>query len=322
MFELTSERKKITLLIPCYNEESGLDLLYNRVSKIMNNLEDYEFEMLLVNDGSRDGTLEKMKTLREKDERVSYINLSRNFGKESAMLAGLDYCNGDAAIILDADLQDPPELIPQMIEIWETGVADVYARRRSRQGESFLKKWSSHRYYQILQHLTSIEIQVDTGDFRLLDRQAIQALRSLREGQRYTKGLFSWIGYRKQEILFDREPRAAGKTKWNYWKLIGLAVDGITSFSVVPLRLSSFLGLTISAVTFLYMMFTILKTLIFGEAVAGYPSLMSVMLFIGGMQLIVLGIIGEYLGRIFNEVKHRPNYLISEYNGKKIFAES
>ncbi len=311
--------KKITILIPCYNEEKVLDLLYIRLKKLIKTLPNYYFQVLLINDGSKDNTLMKMKELHERDSCVSYLNLSRNFGKENAMLAGLDYFEGDAAIIMDADLQDPPELIPKMIEEWENGYDDVYARRRCRVGETWFKKASAHWYYRILQKFADIDIPADVGDFRLLDRQAVDALCSLRERQRYTKGLFCWIGYKKKELLFDRDPRAVGSSKMNLFKLVGLAVDGITSFSVAPLRLATILGFFISTVAFAYLVFVIAKTLLYGDPVAGYPSMISIILFIGGIQLIVLGIIGEYVGRIFYEAKGRPDYLVSEFNGEKIY---
>ena len=313
--------KTITILIPCYNEEKSLDLLYERMKKLIDDMSAYQFKVLLVNDGSVDHTLDKMQQLHAKDSMVSYLSLSRNFGKEIAMLAGLDYAEGDAVIIMDADLQDPPELIPQMIREWENGYDDVYARRRSRAGETWFKKATAHWYYRILQKFADIDIPADVGDFRLLDRQAVDALCSLRERQRYTKGLFSWIGYNKKELLFDRDPRAAGNSKMNFIKLLGLAVDGITSFSVAPLRLASILGLIISTVAFAYLVFVIVKTLLFGDPVAGYPSMISIILFMGGIQLIVLGIIGEYVGRIFYEAKGRPDYLVGEYNGMKVLCK-
>lgn len=311
--------KIITILVPCYNEENNINLLYNRLKNLIKSLPCYEFQILLINDGSKDKTLDRMQELHESDQRVSYLSLSRNFGKENAMLAGLDYAEGDAVILMDADLQDPPELIPQMIAEWENGYDDVYARRRSRAGETWLKKTTAHLYYRLLRKFADIDIPVDVGDFRLLDRQAVDALCTLRERQRYTKGLFSWIGYNKKELLFDRDPRAAGNSKMNFLKLFGLAVDGITSFSVAPLRLASVLGLVISTVAFLYLLFVIIKTLLFGDPVAGYPSMISIILFMGGIQLIVLGIIGEYVGRIFYEAKGRPDYLVSEYNGAKVY---
>ena len=310
--------KTVTIIIPCFNEENSINALYERIKTVANKLQGYTVHILLVNDGSKDNTLEIMKEIYAKDSAISYLSLSRNFGKENAMLAGLDYAEGDAIILMDADLQDPPELIPQMLEEWEKGYDDIYARRRSRAGETWFKKTSAHWYYRILQRFADIDIPADVGDFRLLDRQAVNALCSLRERQRYTKGLYSWIGYNKKELLFDRDPRAVGNSKMNFVKLFGLAVDGITSFSVAPLRLASVLGLLISSVAFLYLLFVVVKTVLYGDPVAGYPSMVSIILFMGGIQLIVLGIIGEYVGRIFYEAKHRPDYLVSEYNGKKV----
>ena len=262
---MEQEKKKlITILVPAYNEQEVLHLLYDRLVKLMNENTGYDFEILLVNDGSKDKTFEIMQELREKDKRFCYLNLSRNFGKETAMIAGLDYCKGDAVVIIDADLQDPPELIPEMIKYWEEGYDDVYAKRKSREGETWLKKFTSKMYYKVLQGFTRIEIQKDTGDFRLLDRRCVEALKSMRENQRYTKGLFSIIGYNKKEILYDRDPRAAGQTKWNYGKLIDLSIDGITSFTTSPLRWAAILGIMISGVAFIYMIYIIIKTLATG----------------------------------------------------------
>jgi glycosyltransferase involved in cell wall biosynthesis len=310
--------KTISILIPAYNEEAVLEQCYHRTIDVINQLEDYQFELLFVNDGSKDNTLTILKSLRMMDSRISYIDLSRNFGKEIAMIAGLDYAQGDAVVLMDADLQDPPELIPELIKYWEQGYDDVYAKRRSRDGESWLKKFTSAQFYRVLQNTTRIPIQKDTGDFRLLDRRAVNALRQLRETQRYTKGMFSWIGYNKKEILFDRDPRAAGETKWHYASLINLAIEGITSFTVAPLRISSIVGVIVSLFAFIYMAFIIIKTIVFGNNVDGYASLMTVILFLGGLQLLSIGVIGEYLGRIFNETKRRPLYFIDEYNDDKV----
>lgn len=217
--------KKISIIIPVYNEEESLPYLYDRLKKIIDFMKDYEFEILFINDGSKDNTYNMLKELRQNDKRVSYVSFSRNFGKEIAMIAGIDYTTGDAVIFIDADLQDPPELIPELVKFWEEGYDDVYARRRTRAGETLLKKFTSKMYYKVLQSLTRIEIQKDTGDFRLLDRRCVNALKKLRESQRCSKSMFSWIGYKKKEVLYDRDPRIAGKTKWNYKKLIDLAID-------------------------------------------------------------------------------------------------
>ena len=307
-------KKLVSILVPAYNEQEVLYMLYDRLKNLIDKNTKYNFEILLVNDGSTDNTFKIMQELRQKDKRVCYLNLSRNFGKETAMIAGLDYCNGDAVVIMDADLQDPPELIQEMIKYWEEGYDDVYARRRSRKGESFLKKFTSAMYYRVLQAFTKIKIQKDTGDFRLLDRRCIEALKSIRESQRYTKGLFSWIGYNKKEILYDRDPRAAGKTKWNYRKLVNLSIDGITSFTTSPLRWSAKLGVLVSIIGFVYMLYIIIKTVVSGVDVPGYASTMVVILFLGGIQLIFLGVIGEYVGRAFYETKGRPLYFIDQYN--------
>ena len=237
----SNAKKLITILVPAYNEKESIPILYDRLVKLMDEEPNYDFEVLFVNDGSKDNTLELIKFLRTKDSRINYVNLSRNYGKEVAMAAGFDYVKGDALVIMDADLQDPPELITEMIKYWEEGYDDVYAKRKSRKGESFIKKLTSWGFYRVLQSMTKIEIQKDTGDFRLLDRRCVEAIKQLRESQRYTKGLYSWIGYSKKEILYDRDPRIAGKTKWNYRRLINLSIDGITSFTTSPLRWAAIL---------------------------------------------------------------------------------
>lgn len=311
-----TQRKTISILIPAYNEEEVLRHLYERLGKLAESTPHYDFEFLFVNDGSRDKTLEIIESYAEKDKRIAYINLSRNFGKEIAMIAGLDYVTGDATVIIDADLQDPPELIPKMIKYWEDGYDDVYARRNSRAGETWFKKITSETFYKVLQKSTNVPIQQDTGDFRLLDRRCVEALKKFRESQRYTKGMFSWIGYNKKEILYDRDPRAAGETKWNYLKLINLAIDGITSFTTAPLRIASILGMTVSFAAFIYIIYLVVRTIASGGSdLAGYPSMMAVILFLGGVQLLSLGVIGEYVGRIFNETKQRPLYFVETYHG-------
>lgn len=306
--------KKISILIPAYNEEPVLKKLYVRLHKLAQNTPAYSFEFLFVNDGSKDATLDMIRHFAETDERVSYVNLSRNFGKEIAMIAGLDYVTGDATVIIDADLQDPPELIPKMIKYWEEGYDDVYAKRNSRDGESWFKRLTSKSFYYILEKISHVPIQKDTGDFRLLDARAVEALKQMRESQRYTKGMFSWIGFHKKEILYDRDPRAAGETGWNYAKLTNLAIDGITSFTTAPLRISTFLGVFVSLAAFIYLVAVILQTILFGNEIAGYPSTLAVILFLGGVQLLSIGIIGEYVGRIFNETKQRPLYFVEEYH--------
>lgn len=312
--------RRISILVPCYNEQDSLPLFYDELNRIMTDarLSGYEWEMLFVNDGSKDNTLAVLKLLREKDERVSYIDLSRNFGKEKAMLAGFDYVTGDCMIIMDADLQDPPSLIPEMVEWWEQGFDDVYAKRKTRGEESFIRKSFSLLFYRILQKMTKIEVLQNVGDFRLLDRSCINALKSLRESERYTKGMFCWIGFRKKELLFDRGDRVAGKSAWNFWSLLSLAIEGITSFTTSPLRISSIIGFIVSIAAFLYMIFIVVKTILYGDSVQGFPTLICVILFLGGIQLISIGILGEYIARIFNESKRRPTYIIREHNGIKL----
>ena len=305
-------KKVLTIMIPAYNEQEVLPHLFERLNQVTTTLTNYEVELLFINDGSRDETLPILYRQAQEQPNISIVDLSRNYGKEVAMLAGFDYVQGDAVIIIDADLQDPPELIPEMVQYWEQGYDDVYAERRSREGETWLKKWTSKTYYRLLAKLSNVPVQKDTGDFRLLDRKCIEAIRQLRESQRYTKGMFSWIGFKKKEILFDRDPRVAGETKWNYLKLFDLAIDGLTSSTVAPLRLSSVIGFVFSICAFLYLFFVILKTLLFGEPVQGYPSLMAVILFLGGIQLLSLGIIGEYIGKIFYETKNRPVYFTQQ----------
>ena len=312
--------RKITIMVPCYNEQDSLPLFYEALGKIMQDerLSEYEWELLFINDGSKDNTLAVLKALRAKDERVSYIDLSRNFGKEKAMLAGFDYATGDCMIIMDADLQDPPGLIPEMISWWEQGYDDVYAKRKTRGEESYLRKSFSLLFYKILQKTTKIEVLQNVGDFRLLDRSCINALKNIRESERYTKGMFCWIGFKKKEILFDRGDRVAGKSAWNFWSLFSLAIEGITSFTTSPLRISSIFGLIVSVAAFLYMIFILVKTLLYGDPVQGFPTIMTVVLFLGGVQLLSIGILGEYIARIFNESKNRPTYIVREYNGTKL----
>lgn len=309
--------KKISVVIPMYYEEQVANECYKRVKNVLENIENYEHEIVFINDGSKDNTLPILEEIASKDSNVKVISFSRNFGHQAAVTAGLKEVTGDAIVIIDADLQDPPELIPEMLKYWEEGYDDVYAKRRSRKGESFLKKFTSTMYYKVLQAFTKIQIQKDTGDFRLLDRRCVEALKSIRESQRYTKGLFSWIGYNKKEILYDRDPRAAGKTKWNYKNLVNLSIDGITSFTTSPLRWSAFMGVFVSMVGFIYMIYIIIKTIVSGVDVPGYASTMVVILFLGGIQLIFLGVIGEYVGRAFYETKGRPLYFIERYNETK-----
>lgn len=307
--------KTISIIIPCYNEENNLHSLYEALTSFINSQPNYQWQILMVNDGSKDNTLQIIQQIRKEDNRFCYISLSRNFGKENAMLAGFDYVSGDCCIIVDADLQHPIRVVPEMIELWEQGYDDVYGKRISRGKESWLRKKLSLSYYHILQKMAKIDILPNVGDFRLLDRKCINTLKELRETQRYTKGLYCWIGFRKKEVRFEQQDRTQGKSSFNYLSLFNLAIEGITSYSTIPLRISTLLGVMVSITAFLYMCFVFFKTIAFGEPVQGFPTLLIVILFLGGVQLLSLGIIGEYLGRIFIETKHRPVYIINKKEG-------
>lgn len=307
-------KKQVSIVVPCYNEQESLPYLYDAVAKIMDGMQQYRWELLLINDGSRDNTMPMIRELAEKDKRVSYVDLSRNFGKENAMLAGFDYVKGDCMILMDADLQDPPSLIPDMLKYWEEGYDDVYAKRRDRGKESWLRKRFSLLFYWLLDKSTRFDILRNVGDFRLLDRQCIDAMKRMRESERYTKGLFCWIGYKKKEILFDRGDREHGTSHWNFFQLAGLAIEGLTSFTVSPLRWATYLGGIIGIGALIYLAWILIKVTIWGDPVAGFPTLISVILFLGATQLLAIGILGEYLGKIFNESKRRPVYLVEEYH--------
>ena len=309
--------KLLSILIPVYNESECLCLLYERLSKILNCLP-CESEILFVNDGSKDNSLLIIQELQENDNRIAYIDLSRNFGKENAMIAGIDFIRGDSLVIMDADLQHPPELIPKMLDELNNGFDDVYAFRKERKEESWFKRVTSKIYYRTLRFLSNIEVQENVGDFRMLNQKSIAALRSLKENQRNTKCLFSYIGFKKKGICYQHNERVAGKTKWNFQKLLDLALKGWTSFSIFPLRLVSVIGLLVSFLAFLYLAKVLIKAVFWGDPVGGYPSLMCIILFLGGLILFSLGIIGEYLGIIYNETKKRPPYFINDYKFKSI----
>lgn len=327
-----NKKKLLTILVPCHNEEDNLRSLYEALDDFSHStfnvkvsqeemysvdICDIDLEFLFVDDGSEDSTPQLLRRLREEDPRVNVVKLSRNFGKENALLAGMDFAKGDAIVMMDADFQDPIEVIPEMIYWWQQGYDDVYGKRISRGKESWLRKRLSLAFYRLLKKMSNIDILPNVGDFRLLDRKALNALRRLRETQRYTKGLYCWIGFRKKEVSFDRADRQAGKSNYNMRKLLNLAVEGITSYTTTPLRVSIVAGLLVSLLAFAYLIFMFMKTLIWGEAVSGFPTLICVILFLGGMQLLALGIIGEYVGRIFNETKGRPPYVVEQYNSEK-----
>ncbi|TJY40732.1 glycosyltransferase family 2 protein [Cohnella pontilimi] len=305
----TAKGSLVSILVPVYNESPNILEFYFRMTRVMSQT-GYRYEMVFINDGSRDDTLDKLYSLRDKDQRVKIIDLSRNFGKEIAMTAGLDHCRGDAVIPIDADLQDPPEVIPELIAKWEEGYEVVYATRTRRDGETLLKKATAHLFYRFVKRLTPIPIPKDTGDFRLMSRKVVDALKQLREQHRFMKGLFSWVGFRQTSVTYRREPRYAGRTKFNYWKLWNFAVEGITSFSFMPLQVATYLGFGISLFAIAFALYLFTSTLLYGNPVPGYPSLMVTVLFLGGVQLTTLGVIGEYIGRIYNESKRRPLYFV------------
>ncbi|UQF70275.1 glycosyltransferase family 2 protein [Vagococcus lutrae] len=305
--------KVITICIPLYNEQESIKELYQQLTSTFSLIPEYAFEILFINDGSHDQSLTIIQQLQEHDDRVAYVDLSRNYGKEIAMLAGFDHAIGDAVITMDADLQHPPQLIPNLIKEWEKGYQDVYGKRVVRSGESFFKKCSSKLYYKILTYFSKLPVLENVGDFRLLDRKCVNGIIQLRESERYTKGLYMWVGYKKKAIEFEAPERFAGETKWRLTNLLKLAMDGIVSNSVKPLRFSLVGGVVIALGAFIYMIYTIVKTLLFKNPVPGYPTLVVLILFLSGVQLIVLGIMGEYIGRIFLESKRRPPYLIQDY---------
>ena len=310
--------KTVTILVPCYNEECTLPVLFQRINTLVkSDGGKFQYSVLFVDDGSTDNTRSLIRAFSEEHQYAQYIFLSRNFGKEKAMFAGILNTDTDGLVIIDADLQDPPELIPEMCDLWVEGYDDVYARRRSRAGESILKRATAHWYYILLERVSGVAIQKDTGDFRLLDRKCIEALKMLNESERNTKALFSWIGYKKIEFLYDRDKRVAGKTKWNFMKLLRLAMDGITSFTTLPLKVATYTGMLVSLSAIVYSVVILVNTLSQGVSVPGYASTMVVMLLLGGIQLLSLGIIGEYLGRVFMQTKERPLFLVQEAKLRK-----
>ncbi|HWP35535.1 MAG TPA: glycosyltransferase family 2 protein, partial [Thermodesulfobacteriota bacterium] len=297
-----------------YNEAPNVDRFFERLVPVLERL-GLSYEIVCVDDGSRDGTLERLLAHRRRNPAIKVLELARNFGKEIALSAGLEHACGAAVVPIDADLQDPPELIPELVARWREGYEVVYAIRRSRRGESWLKRVTADAFYRVLDRLAEFPVPRNTGDFRLLDRRVVEALRRLPERTRFMKGLFAWVGFRQTAVVYDREPRHAGRTTWSYWRLWNLALEGITSFSSAPLKLASYAGLGLSLLAFFYAAFLVARTLLYGADVPGYASLMVVILFLGGVQLVTLGILGEYLGRVFIEVKGRPLYLIRETYG-------
>ena len=305
---------RLDVVVPCHDEEPVLKAFHARLSGVLDGLP-ARARVLYVDDGSRDGTWAVLQGIAQSDPRVGALRLSRNFGKELALTAGLDATDADAVVVIDADLQDPPELIAEFWQRWTEGHDVVFGVRRQREGESWFKRNTAAAFYRVIGWLADTPVPADTGDFRLMSRRAVDAVRGLRERQRFMKGLFGWVGFRQLGVHYDRAPRAAGSTSWNYWRLWNFALEGITSFSTAPLKLATYAGLATSLFAFAYGVWTIVKTLVFGEPVQGFPTLMVVILFLGGIQLMALGLIGEYLGRLYMESKQRPLYLVDSAVG-------
>lgn len=306
--------QRLSLLVPVYNEAEVLDPFFDTLRPILEGL-DLDWEIICVNDGSKDGSLALLQQWHQRDPRIKLINLSRNFGKERALTAALDLASGDALIPIDADLQDPPELIPQMLVLWRQGYDVVNAVRASRRSDPLPKRLTARWFYRVINAVAETEIPRDTGDYRLLSRRVADVLRGMRESHRFMKGLFAWVGFPTTSIPFERQRRAAGRSKWDYWRLWNYALEGIISFSTVPLKLASYLGLFAASLSLIYALFLVGRTLLFGDPVRGYPSLMTAILFFGGVQLIFIGIFGEYIARIHDEVKGRPIYIIESALG-------
>ncbi|MBL6081787.1 glycosyltransferase family 2 protein [Belnapia sp. T18] len=303
----------VSVVVPLFNEEDVLKAFQSRLTAVMEKLQ-HPWEVIYVNDGSKDRSLEILKELSNRESQVSIVDLSRNFGKEVALTAGLDHAKGDAVIVIDVDLQDPPEVIPDLIAGWYEGFDVVYAQRRKREGETKMKRLTAAVFYRVMQHIGgSVRLPPNTGDFRLMSRRSLDALLQMRERHRFMKGLFAWVGFPSKAVLYDRAPRAAGTTKWNYRRLWNLSIEGITSFTVIPLKIATYLGAAVAVFALIFAAHIVIKTLMFSNPVAGYASLMAVMLLLGGVQLLTLGIIGEYLGRVFNEAKGRPLYILQQY---------
>ncbi len=310
---LAPRKRTVTVVIPAYNEQEVISEFHRRLTKVLDKLPEHNFEVVYVNDGSRDQTFAQLQHLTADDHRTQILDLSRNFGKEAAMTAGIDHAHGDAIILIDADLQDPPEQIPNMLTAWQQGYDMVCMQRTSRDGESFLKKFTARAFYSLIGRISEVDIPENVGDFRLMSRDASNALKRLPERTRFMKGLFSWVGFKTCILPYRREARFAGTTKWNYWRLWNFALEGLTSFTVAPLKVASYAGILTALSALGYGCFVLFEALIYGNPVPGYPSLMVIILFLGGLQLLALGIIGEYLGRMFVESKQRPLYLLKSH---------
>ncbi|MBQ8279950.1 MAG: glycosyltransferase family 2 protein [Roseburia sp.] len=313
------EKKLVSIIIPCYNEEEALAVVYPAIVEAMQPLEKYDFELLLVNDGSKDGTLAKMKALAEQDARVKYYSFSRNFGKEAAIYAGFSNAKGDYVVMMDADMQDPPALLPDMIAKLETGEYDCVATRRvTRTGEGAIRSFGARMFYKIIRRMTNINIADGARDYQMMTRQMVDSVLALTEYNRFSKGIFEWVGYRKTWLEFENVERAAGETKWSFWKLVLYSLEGIINFSSFPLTVSSYLGMFMTALSFVAIIFIVVRKLLFGDPVDGWASTVCIVTFVGGIQLFCMGIMGQYMAKMYSEVKNRPRYIIQETNGENV----
>lgn len=309
--------KLVSVIVPCYNEEKGLEIFYNEIVKVMATIENYAFEVLFIDDGSKDKTLELAKKISDLDDRFKYVSFSRNYGKEAGMLAGLEHSKGDYVVIMDADLQDPPSLLPEMIGILESGYDSAATRRCNRIGEPPIRSFFARMFYRVMNKMSQVELVDGARDYRMMTRQMVDSILELKEYHRFTKGIFSWVGFSTKWIEYENIERAAGETKWSFWKLCIYAIDGIVAFSTAPLRFASICGIIISLLAFLYTAFVVIKTIVLGIDVPGYASMVSLILFLGGIQLFSMGILGEYLSRTYMETKRRPKYIVKVSNTNK-----
>ena len=306
---------KISIVVPMYNEQESLGILYKELNRVTDTLPEYEFEYLFVNDGSSDATLAEIRQLAEKDKRVRYVSFSRNFGKEAALYAGLKNATGDYVATMDADLQDPPALLPQRIAMIEAGDCDNVATRRvNRKGEPPIRSFFAKCFYKVMRHLSHIEIADGARDYRLMSRAMVDSIVSVSEYNRFSKGIFAWVGYETKWLEFENVERSAGETKWSFWKLVRYSFDGIINFSDTPIRISSYLGLLLTVLSFVAIIMEVIRALVFGDPVAGWPSLVCIITFIGGIQLFCMGIMGQYIAKTYMEVKRRPHYIVKETN--------
>lgn len=310
--------KKITVIVPCYNEEEALHYYYEEMSRVMTLMNQYDFELLFINDGSKDNTLQVIKQLADNDERVRYVSFSRNFGKEAAMYAGFENSTGDYVCLMDADLQDPPKLLPEMVKaIEEEGYDSVATRRVTRQGEPPIRSFFARMFYKMMNKISDTELMDGARDYRLMTRQFVNSLLDMKEYNRFSKGLFGWVGYKTKWIEFENVERIAGETKWSFWKLFIYAIDGIVAFSTAPLAIASVIGMLMLFVAFFFIIFIVVRTLMFGDPVAGWPSLVCIITLIGGIQIFCVGILGQYLSKVYLETKNRPIYIVKESNINK-----